>query len=73
MSEAVGQQGATAVPGNGAGAGNGAGPGIPVENPATGETIATVPDLGTEAVAEMVARARAAQPAWEAAGFEARA
>jgi acyl-CoA reductase-like NAD-dependent aldehyde dehydrogenase/choline dehydrogenase-like flavoprotein len=73
MSEAVGQQEATAVPGNGTGAGNGTGPGIPVENPATGETIATVPDLGTEAVAEMVARARAAQPAWEAAGFEARA
>ena len=39
-----------------------AGEGIPVENPATGETIATVPDLGAEAVAEMAARGRAAQP-----------
>ena len=32
------------------------GPGIPVENPATGETVATVPDLGAEEVAEMAAR-----------------
>ncbi len=47
--------------------------GIPVENPATGETIAHVPDLGAEQVAEMAARARAAQPEWEAYGFEGRA
>jgi acyl-CoA reductase-like NAD-dependent aldehyde dehydrogenase len=47
--------------------------GIPVENPATGETIATVADLGAEAVAEMAARGRAAQPGWEAFGFEGRA
>jgi len=47
--------------------------GIPVENPATGETIATVPDLSAEEVAEMAARARAAQPEWEAYGFEGRA
>src|SRR5437879_1829033 len=45
---------------------------ISVENPATGETVATVPDLGPEAVAEMAARGRAAQPAWEAFGFEGR-
>ncbi|HEY4426614.1 MAG TPA: aldehyde dehydrogenase family protein [Solirubrobacteraceae bacterium] len=45
---------------------------IPVENPATGETIATVPDLGAEAVAEMAARGRAAQPEWEAYGFDGR-
>jgi acyl-CoA reductase-like NAD-dependent aldehyde dehydrogenase len=45
---------------------------IPVENPATGETIATVPDLGPEAIAEMAARGRAAQPTWEAYGFEGR-
>jgi acyl-CoA reductase-like NAD-dependent aldehyde dehydrogenase len=45
---------------------------IPVENPATGEIIATVPDLSPEAVAEMAANARAAQPAWEALGFEGR-
>jgi acyl-CoA reductase-like NAD-dependent aldehyde dehydrogenase len=49
-----------------------AGEGIPVENPATGETIATVPDLAPEVVAEMAARGRAAQPAWEAFGFEGR-
>src|SRR5271169_1035419 len=47
--------------------------GIPVENPATGEIVATVPDLGPEAVAEMAARARAAQPGWEAHGFDGRA
>src|SRR6202163_866943 len=54
---------------------NGAGPrgeDIPVENPATGEIIGTVPDLGADAVAQMAARARAAQPAWEAYGFEGR-
>jgi acyl-CoA reductase-like NAD-dependent aldehyde dehydrogenase len=50
----------------------GSGEGIAVENPATGETIATVPDLGAEAVREMAARGRAAQPGWEAFGFEGR-
>jgi acyl-CoA reductase-like NAD-dependent aldehyde dehydrogenase len=45
---------------------------IPVENPATGEIVAHVPDLDAAAVAELVARARAAQPNWEAFGFEAR-
>jgi acyl-CoA reductase-like NAD-dependent aldehyde dehydrogenase len=49
-----------------------AGEGIPVENPGTGETVATVPDLGADAVAEMAARGRAAQPGWEAYGFEGR-
>src|SRR5438309_6246094 len=53
--------------------GEDAGTGIPVENPATGEIIATVPDLGPEAIAEMAARSRAAQPAWEAFGFDGRA
>jgi acyl-CoA reductase-like NAD-dependent aldehyde dehydrogenase len=48
------------------------GTGIPVENPATGETIATVPTLGKAEVKELVARARVAQPAWEALGFEER-
>ena len=47
--------------------------GIPVENPATGETIATVPDLGAGEIETMVARAREAQPIWEAIGFEGRA
>src|SRR3954447_2364707 len=58
------------------GAANGATPiigGIPVENPATGETVATVPELTAEQVAEMAARGRAAQPEWEAYGFDGRA
>jgi acyl-CoA reductase-like NAD-dependent aldehyde dehydrogenase len=49
------------------------GEGIPVENPATGEIIATVADLGAEAVAEMAVRGRAAQAGWEAFGPEGRA
>ena len=51
----------------------GAGTGIPVENPASGEILATVPELGAEEVAAMVGAARAAQPAWEEAGFDGRA
>ena len=46
---------------------------IEVENPATGEVVATVPDLGADEVAAAVARAREAQPAWEELGFEGRA
>ena len=46
---------------------------IAVENPATGETIATVPELRRIRSRRMVAGARAAQPAWAAAGFDARA
>jgi acyl-CoA reductase-like NAD-dependent aldehyde dehydrogenase/choline dehydrogenase-like flavoprotein len=45
---------------------------IAVENPATGETLAEVPDLVPEAIAAMVATAREAQPEWEAMGFEGR-
>jgi len=48
-------------------------PAIAVENPATGETVATVADLDRDAVAAMAARARAAQPAWDAYGFDGRA
>jgi acyl-CoA reductase-like NAD-dependent aldehyde dehydrogenase len=49
---------------------NGAGaPTIAVENPATGETIAHVPDLSAEQVADLARRARIAQPGWEALGF----
>jgi acyl-CoA reductase-like NAD-dependent aldehyde dehydrogenase len=44
-----------------------------VENPATGQTIATVPDLDAAQVRTLVERARAAQPAWEALGFDGRA
>ena len=47
-------------------------PEIPVENPATGEVITHVPDLSAERVAEIAARGRAAQPGWEAMGFEGR-
>jgi acyl-CoA reductase-like NAD-dependent aldehyde dehydrogenase len=47
--------------------------GVPVENPATGEVIATVPDMTAADVARLAAQGRAAQPAWEAAGFEGRA
>jgi acyl-CoA reductase-like NAD-dependent aldehyde dehydrogenase len=45
---------------------------IAVENPATGELITTVPVLGAEELAAMAARAREAQPGWEALGFEGR-
>ena len=46
---------------------------IPVENPATGEIVGRVPNASAEEVAEAVRRARAAQPIWEAMGFEGRA
>jgi acyl-CoA reductase-like NAD-dependent aldehyde dehydrogenase len=46
---------------------------IPVENPATGGIAGSVPDLDAAAVAELAKRARAAQPQWEAFGFEGRA
>jgi acyl-CoA reductase-like NAD-dependent aldehyde dehydrogenase len=49
-----------------------AGAKIEVENPATGEIIAEVPALNPEQVSELCARARAAQPGWEALGFEGR-
>ena len=37
---------------------------IAVENPATGETIASVQNMSAEQVERLVARARAAQPGW---------
>jgi acyl-CoA reductase-like NAD-dependent aldehyde dehydrogenase len=46
---------------------------IPVENPATGEIIGHVPDMGGAEVKHMADIARAAQPAWAEMGFEARA
>lgn len=46
---------------------------IQVENPATGEIVASVPDLSAEAVAAMAQRGRDAQPSWEAYGFDGRA
>ena len=45
---------------------------IAVDNPATGEVVGHVPDMTNE-VPAIVARAAAAQPAWEARGFAARA
>ena len=48
-------------------------PTIRVNDPATGEPIAEVPVLGAAQLAELGARARAAQPGWEALGFEGRA
>jgi acyl-CoA reductase-like NAD-dependent aldehyde dehydrogenase len=53
--------------------GQGDGRAIEVENPATGQVIARVPTISTEQVGELVGRARAAQPSWEALGFEGRA
>src|SRR3954451_13486291 len=47
--------------------------GIPVTNPATGEVIATIPELGADEVTRMVGAAREAQPTWAAIGFEGRA
>src|SRR4051812_17644787 len=46
---------------------------IPVENPATGATIRDVELTPPAAVPDVVARARAAQPAWEALGYDGRA
>jgi acyl-CoA reductase-like NAD-dependent aldehyde dehydrogenase len=44
-----------------------------VENPATGETIRTVPIASAQDVREMAERGRAAQPAWQALSFDGRA
>jgi acyl-CoA reductase-like NAD-dependent aldehyde dehydrogenase len=52
--------------------GGAAAPTIPVENPATGEIIATIPVLGRDDIERLAARAREAQPGWEALGFEGR-
>jgi len=46
---------------------------IDVENPATGKVIGTVPVVAPEEVAARAARARRAQPGWEALGFDGRA
>jgi acyl-CoA reductase-like NAD-dependent aldehyde dehydrogenase len=45
---------------------------LTVHNPATGETIATIPVSSPESVASTVARVRAVQPDWEAMGIEGR-
>jgi acyl-CoA reductase-like NAD-dependent aldehyde dehydrogenase len=46
---------------------------IQVENPASGQVIATVPVVAPGDVPQLVARARRAQAGWEALGFEGRA
>jgi acyl-CoA reductase-like NAD-dependent aldehyde dehydrogenase len=46
---------------------------IPVENPATGELITTIPVMGQDEIADLAGRARAAQPGWSALGFKGRA
>lgn len=46
---------------------------IAVENPATGETIDSVQLMSADQVAQLVERGRAAQPSWDAVGFEGRA
>ncbi len=55
-------------------ASNGASAGrtIPVENPATGEVITTVPLMAQAEVRELVERARRPQPSWERLGLEGR-
>jgi acyl-CoA reductase-like NAD-dependent aldehyde dehydrogenase len=45
---------------------------IDVQNPATGERIASVPATTTEELERLVARARGAQPAWAEIGVDAR-
>lgn len=52
---------------------NNTGKTIPVEEPATGRTISTIPVLGAQELARMGHRARTAQPEWQAMGFEGRA
>lgn len=46
---------------------------IAVKNPVTSETIGEIPIMTADQVQEATARARAAQPAWEARGVKARA
>jgi acyl-CoA reductase-like NAD-dependent aldehyde dehydrogenase len=46
---------------------------ISVENPATGAIVGEVPIRSAEEVRALAERGRAAQPAWEALGFEGRA
>src|SRR3954447_27042161 len=50
--------------------GSGNGRTFGVENPATGETIAHLPDMDAAKVAELVERARAAQKEWGGTSFD---
>jgi acyl-CoA reductase-like NAD-dependent aldehyde dehydrogenase len=53
--------------------GSGNGRTFAVDNPATGDTIAHLPDMDAEQVRELVERARKAQKAWGEASFDDRA
>jgi acyl-CoA reductase-like NAD-dependent aldehyde dehydrogenase len=53
--------------------GSGNGKTFAVESPATGDTIAHLPDMDADAVRELVDRAREAQKAWGAMSFDDRA
>ena len=68
MTDTTATTGATALSGNGKPAES-----IEVKNPATGEVIGSVPTVPVDEVGAVVARARAAQPGWEALGFDGRA
>jgi acyl-CoA reductase-like NAD-dependent aldehyde dehydrogenase len=46
---------------------------VAVTNPATGEVIAHVPDCSAADIARLARQGRAAQPGWEALGFDGRA
>jgi betaine-aldehyde dehydrogenase len=70
-SGAVGTETGASAGANGAGS-EGAVEDLGVRNPATGETIATIPVDSPETVAATVARVRANQPDWEAMGIEGR-
>ena len=48
-------------------------PTVEVMNPATGATVGTVRKLDRDATIDLVRRAKAAQPAWQALGFKQRA
>jgi acyl-CoA reductase-like NAD-dependent aldehyde dehydrogenase len=63
---------ATTVSGGQAAGGSGVADAIVVENPATGEVVATLPACTPEQLAEMAARGRLAQPGWDALGFDGR-
>ncbi len=45
---------------------------IAVENPATGKLITTIVLMSADEIAQMAARAREAQPGWDAMGFDGR-
>jgi acyl-CoA reductase-like NAD-dependent aldehyde dehydrogenase len=72
MESGVAATGTEASAGANGAAGEAAVEELGVRDPATGETIATIPVDSPEAVAATVARVRAAQPDWEAMGIEGR-